>query len=91
MEEFVRSLVSHMWYIELIAIGRLEMVLPDIIEAVHRIAGMGDNSSGEEIEFTAQREVETTAYVGADNAFEILPGLLDRFSHLALDAVGHYV
>jgi hypothetical protein len=77
--------------IELKAIRRLEMILPNIIEAVHGIASVGDNSSGEEIEFTAQREVETTAYIWADNAFEILPGLLDRFSHLALDTVGHYV
>jgi hypothetical protein len=91
LEEFVGSLVSHMRNIKVIAIGWLEVVFPDIVEAVHGIAGVRDNSSGEEIEFTAQREVETTAYIWADNAFEILTCLLDRFSHLALDTVGHYV
>jgi hypothetical protein len=80
-----------MWDVQRIAIGRLEMILPDIIKAVHGIAGVGNNDAGEEIEFTAQRNVEATAHVGTYNGLEILPGLLNWLTHLALDAVGHHV
>jgi hypothetical protein len=52
---------------------------------------VGDNDAGEKVEFTAQREVEATAYIGANYAFEILSGLLDGLAHLALDAIGHQV
>jgi hypothetical protein len=77
--------------VQLIAIGGLEVVLPDVIQAVHGIARVRDNDAGEKVEFTAQREVEATAYIGANYAFDVLPGLLDGLAHLALDAVRHQV
>jgi hypothetical protein len=58
---------------------------------VHGIARVGDNGAGEEIVFTAQREIETTANIGANYAFEVLSGLLDWLAHLALNAVRHQV
>ena len=65
------------------------MILPNIIQAMHGIAGMGDNYAGEKIVLSSKGEIKTASYIGTYNSFQVLIRLLQGSPHTAVDAVGH--